>query len=308
MEAREVDNLNRSVSQLGLEEEDDGLSFLPGGGAPPLTEEFRTWTIAGRFLTSKLIKFDIMQRVMAAAWKPALGVRIVQEGEGLFFFHFYHVKDASRIIEEGPWSFDNATLVCKLLEPGEIVLAHDLNFVDMWVQVHDLPHGYTSPAILEAVGIFVGLFLKHDRSPVSGVQRVFYRIRVSLDVRRPLRRKMKLTKKDGVVVWVHFKYERLNDFCFFCGIMGHISKHCREAVLSSLDPAEYPEYPFDASLRAGGGKRNLGLGYHGYGSKTHGLRRETNQRIHWEQWVWSPKEIWGWKLLLKGKGVRKKGR
>ncbi|VFQ76992.1 unnamed protein product [Cuscuta campestris] len=194
---------------------------------------------------------------MDAAWKPTLGVRIVQEGEGLFFFHFYHVKDASRIIEEGPWSFDNATLVCKLLDPGERVLANHLNFVNMWVQVHDLPHGYTSPAILEAVSRFVGVFLKHDRSPASGVQRSFYRIRVLLDVRRPLRRRMKLTKKDGVVVWVYFKYEWLNDFCFFCGIMGHIAKHCREAVLSSLNAEEYP---FNASLRAGGRKKDSGFG------------------------------------------------
>ncbi|VFQ87459.1 unnamed protein product [Cuscuta campestris] len=39
--------------------------------------------------------------------------------------------------------------------------------------------------------------------------------------------------------------------------MGHLAKHCRGAVLSSLEPEDYP---FDASLRAGGRKKEPGLG------------------------------------------------
>ncbi|VFQ75806.1 unnamed protein product [Cuscuta campestris] len=256
MEGGDVDGLNQRVSGLDLDDEAEGLSFLPEGGAPVPTVEFRTWTIAGRFLSNKVIKFDIMQRVMAAAWKSAMGVRIVQEGE-VFLFHFYHVKDATRIIEEGPWSFDNATLVCKLLDEGEKVLATDLNCAEMWVQVHNLPFGYSSPAILEAIGNFVGGFVKIDVSPIPQTQRPYFRVRVAVDVRRPLRRKMKLTKRDGSVVWVQFQFERLNNFCFFCGVMGHLAKHCRGAVLSSLEPEDYP---FDASLRAGGRKKESGLG------------------------------------------------
>ncbi|VFQ58504.1 unnamed protein product [Cuscuta campestris] len=151
MEGGVVDRLNIGVVQLDLDEEQEGLSFLPNGGAPPAEINLHTWTIAGRFLTDNVIKFDIMQRVMAAAWKPALGVRIVQKDDNLYLFHFFHMKDATRIIEEGPWSFDNATLVMKLLSPGEVVEAKDLNMVQMWVQIYDLPDGYTSLEILEAV-------------------------------------------------------------------------------------------------------------------------------------------------------------
>ncbi|VFQ59155.1 unnamed protein product [Cuscuta campestris] len=152
MEGRDVDRLNIGVTQLDLDEEQEGLSFLPNGGAPTTEISLHTWTIDGRFLTDKVIKFDIMQRVMAAAWKLALGVRIVQKDDNLYLFHFFHMKDATRIIEEGPWSFDNATLVMKLLSPGEVVEAKDLNLVQMWVQIYDLPDGYTSLEILEAVG------------------------------------------------------------------------------------------------------------------------------------------------------------
>ncbi|VFQ82721.1 unnamed protein product [Cuscuta campestris] len=153
MEGRDVNRLNIGVAHLDLDEEQEGLSFLPDSGAPTAETSLRTWTIAGRFLTDKVIKFDIMQRVMAAAWKPALGVRIVQKDDNLYLFHFFHMKDATRIIEEGPWSFDNATLVMKLLSPGEVVETKDLNMVQMWVQIYDLPDGYTSLEILEAVDL-----------------------------------------------------------------------------------------------------------------------------------------------------------
>ncbi|RAL45053.1 hypothetical protein DM860_003812 [Cuscuta australis] len=255
MEGRDVDRLNIGVTQLDLDEEQEGLSFLPNGGAPTTEISLHTWTIDGRFLTDKVIKFDIMQRVMAAAWKLALGVRIVQKDDNLYLFHFFHMKDATRIIEEGPWSFDNATLVMKLLSPGEVVEAKDLNLVQMWVQIYDLPDGYTSLEILEAVGKFVGNFVKHDTSP--SIHRSYFRVRVSIDVKKPLRRRMKPTKRDCGVVWVNFKYERLNGFCFYYGIMGHIAKHCRDAVLSYLEPGEYP---FDASLRAGGRKKDTSYG------------------------------------------------
>ncbi|VFQ92152.1 unnamed protein product [Cuscuta campestris] len=140
MENDAVEDLNREVSRIGLGKEDIEISFEEID-AGPRVDLPPTWIIAGRFLTSRPIKFDAMKQVMAMAWKPALGVYVTQDEEGLYLFHFYHVKDAMRIIDEGPWSFDNATLVCKLLSPGEMVKADDLHFVEMWVQIHNLPFG-----------------------------------------------------------------------------------------------------------------------------------------------------------------------
>lgn len=52
------------------------------------------------------------------------------------------------------------------------------------------------------------------------------RIRVSIDVRKPLKRRMKLKKEAGEWIWIDFKYERLNIFCFICGLLGHTEKQC----------------------------------------------------------------------------------
>lgn len=36
--------------------------------------------------------------------------------------------------------------------------------------------------------------------------------------------------KDTEPVWVDFRYERLGDFCYSCGCLGHIDKGCSKGV------------------------------------------------------------------------------
>lgn len=59
---------------------------------------------------------------------------------------------------------------------------------------------------------------------------------------------MKLIKRDKSLSWVSFKYERLQTFCFFYGMLGHSCKFCLKAR-NAVTPIE--QYPYKASLRVG---------------------------------------------------------
>jgi hypothetical protein len=52
------------------------------------------------------------------------------------------------------------------------------------------------------------------------------RIRVQIDVRKPLKIDYKVKDKEGEWCIVKFKYEKLGIFCFVCGIMGHAENKC----------------------------------------------------------------------------------
>lgn len=78
----------------------------------------------------------------------------------------------------------------------------------------------------------------------AATRRGFKRVRVSVNVSKPLKRMMKMTKRDGGVAWVTFKYERLTTFYFFCGMIGHTDKFCSAALDSSLQTDQYPYGPF----------------------------------------------------------------
>ncbi len=47
------------------------------------------------------------------------------------------------------------------------------------------------------------------------------RVRVRLDISKPLCRGRKLGLVKGVEGWVSFEYERMPNFCYWCGIPNH---------------------------------------------------------------------------------------
>lgn len=75
------------------------------------------------------------------------------------------------------------------------------------------------------MGEFFGEFLEYDHKNNTSIWREFMRIKVRLDVRKPLKRKKKIIRRNGEEVIVSCKYERLGDFCFTCGIMSHTERY-----------------------------------------------------------------------------------
>ncbi|XP_019158837.1 PREDICTED: uncharacterized protein LOC109155670 [Ipomoea nil] len=241
--------LGRRWADVTLNDEEDDI-FVPAveEGAEQPAETAPTWRLVGRFLTTKHVKAEYMSQVMASVWQPVKGVRVSELQPGLFLFVFFHDTDIQLVLDGGPWSFENHTFVCKKIHDGEILVSVPLDSVDMWIQVHDLPLGYTSDLILEQVGNFLGVFIKIDDRFANAPWKTFYRIRVSISVLKPLKRRMKLMKRDKTTCWVNFKYERLHNFCYFCGMMGHLHKYCLKARDAKI-PVE--QYPYDENLRAG---------------------------------------------------------
>ena len=55
----------------------------------------------------------------------------------------------------------------------------------------------------------------------------FYRIRVELDITKPIRRWVKFQDlKTKEMLRYDVKYERMPTFCYFCGSVGHADKNC----------------------------------------------------------------------------------
>ncbi|XP_019157459.1 PREDICTED: uncharacterized protein LOC109154031 [Ipomoea nil] len=232
--------------------EEEGAVFMPGGeedgaeGGGKGEEE--TWRVVGRFLTQKLIKLDFMRQVLASVWQPVRGVQVTEIQRGLFLFVFFHKTDMDYVLNGGPWAFENNALMCREVLDGVNPVDVKLDMIDMWVQLHDMPKGYTSHAILEQAGNFLGSFVKHDERFEGAPWLNFHRIWVSIPVDRPLWRRMRLMKRDKTTTWVNFRYERLHKFCYFCGYMGHLHTFCLQAREAEI-PVE--RYLYGPDMRAG---------------------------------------------------------
>ena len=90
------------------------------------------------------------------------------------------------------------------------------------------------------IGDYIGKFVESDHNNFTGHWRSYMRIRVKLDVRRPLKRRMKIKKEGSDWCWVNFKYERLPSFCYYCGLMGHSDFFCIKMLQNDVMEAPRP--------------------------------------------------------------------
>jgi hypothetical protein len=89
--------------------------------------------------------------------------------------------------------------------------------------MYKLPLGMMSRETGEAIGEEIGEFME-----VSGVEDdlavgKYPRVKVRKDIIKPLMRgKMVEVDEKGRTIWCPFEYDYLLDFCYICGIIGHL--------------------------------------------------------------------------------------
>nr|KYP46012.1 hypothetical protein KK1_032396 [Cajanus cajan] len=143
-----------------LEEDLEGLIIKDGNDAG--TSNLVNLSFVGRFLTDRPIRAHIMKNRMASIWGPGKGVSIPKIKPWVFLFQFYHPLDLKRVLDNGPWNFENNILIVSKIFESDIPKDIPLNHVDVWVQVHNFPAGFISQNIGEHLGNSLGTFLDYD--------------------------------------------------------------------------------------------------------------------------------------------------
>ncbi|XP_074374460.1 uncharacterized protein LOC141714863 [Apium graveolens] len=156
------------------------------------------YVLVGKFLTEKNINFNAMQNVMAAFWRLKEGMEVHDMGDSRYSFVQYHKIDMQRIVEGGPWSFEQAMFILHELAPTEDPSMVKLQNADIWVQIYDIPRGFLSENILRSVGDLVGRYIRLDPKNFDGTWKSFVRIRVAVNVEKPLKRRLRI-KREGIV-------------------------------------------------------------------------------------------------------------
>lgn len=184
MEQQKYD-INELYARLTIEDEEDGGMVVANEEIQQNKEAF---ILIGRFLTEKNINFNAMQNVLSSLWRPKEGMEIHDIGDMRYSFVFYHPMDVQKVDDGGPWSFEQGTLVYKQLTGEEDPKEIALNEIDIWVQIYDLPKGFASEVILKSVANYIGVFVSSDPTNLNGTWKLSYRIRVRMDVGKPLKR------------------------------------------------------------------------------------------------------------------------
>ncbi|KAM0913024.1 hypothetical protein ACQ4PT_012401 [Festuca glaucescens] len=248
-------------------EEETDLDF--SAEIDDLMEEVR-WIALFRVHTSKAFSHAAMFKQMRNAWSTAQDVTFKTKGENLFLAQFHCLGDWNRVMDGGPWLFRNAALVMVEYDGFTNVDDYKLDKIPVWTRIQGIPEGLMKKKELaEKVARKVGdppITVIVNEGIINSSK--YLRARVHVVLSRPLVRLVPITLKERKVYPV--QYEKLPDFCNFCGMIGHIVTECGDGV-HPKDQCQWGEWlkvAFEPSFPSGGGRGGGNRG--GFGNRGRG--------------------------------------
>lgn len=186
------------------------------------------------------------------------GVHIKSIANQRYLFQFFHEANVRMVLDGGPWTFDNNALILARLNQGLIPTKIPLIHTNIWVCIYDLPAGFTSEKTGRILGNHISSFLQFDPKSIASSWMDYMRIKVALDVKIPLKKGKKIMLPDGSSSKVRYNYERLPNFCFVCGLLGHVEKFCPKVRIciadgTAVERAWGPELRVNLSRTKGNG-------------------------------------------------------
>ena len=227
-----------------------GLSISDTEGPTfDLEEELATseYIIAGKFYTRKALNMEAIASTFMPLWRSRNGFKVKNMGNHIVLFTFDNKHEVDSILSNEPWSFDKHLLVLQRYDKDEPIEDLKFNSTTFWVQVHDIPVRFMNPKVAEGICSTVGTVVRKSETEMNGGS--FMRVRVNVDVTRPLSRERMVLVGQSREKWVSFKYERLPNICYWCGCLNHDDRDC-EVWLNSEGSLKVEEQKFGPWLRA----------------------------------------------------------
>lgn len=186
--------------------------------------------LVGQVMGRRPIHWDNFTSLVSKLWSSTLGVEVKRlSKDNRFLFSFKHIKDKLRALQGGPWHYNKHLIIL-----GEVPMIGSpelmelrLTVCDFHVRVKGLPWGRTSWKIAECVGNTIGEFRDVDLNVDGSNPHAYLRIRVGINVEKPIPRVTDhISSSKGEQIQLSLSYEKLPNFCYFCGVMGHTVKDC----------------------------------------------------------------------------------
>lgn len=239
------ESLNELWSSWYKSETEEGTTIIDRSLVPPVSN-----ALIFCFVSKKTIGIRDLASALNAIWKPSAPANFFAIGDGVYIAGFENSLDCNKVMVRQPWQLSNSLMVFKKAVGNEKIVDLVLNEVPFWVQIHGLEIQLLTRYVGELLGSKIGRVLEVDCATNSLAWGKCLRVRVLLNVAKPLMRGTKVNF-NGVTSIVIFRYEKLCDFCFMCGKLDHLDRDCPSLFVHE-GPVVRGKRQYEAWLKAEG--------------------------------------------------------
>ncbi|XP_042958084.1 uncharacterized protein At4g02000-like [Carya illinoinensis] len=238
-----ADALDELYASLSLTEKENEVVSVETSRLEDVLER-RASCLIMKLLINKHYNRDAFKQTMRKVWNLVKGVKLCDLNTEFTLVEFEDTRDKIKVMREGPWSFNKHLVLLKefdgRLQIGKIELVH----APFWVRLHDLLLMARNEYIRRLVGGVLGEVLEVDLDKGEMEWGEYMRVRVLINISKPLLRQKRMIVEEGVSCWVRFSYERLPDLSFHCEILGHTLKECEAIDANQVDCQRLPYGPW----------------------------------------------------------------
>jgi hypothetical protein len=146
---------------------------------------------------------EAFKTVLSRIWRILNGVIFKELDDNIWLFEFEDADDMLRVLARRPWSYDRQILVINEFDGTIPSSQMAFNHSSFWVQIHDMPLLCMTKGIGMKIGGSMGRLLDVDLAGEGAGWGRCLRIRVEIDLSKPLERGRAL-KLEGKSHWVIF--------------------------------------------------------------------------------------------------------
>lgn len=245
-----------------------------------------------KVLSEKFVPSGAIEQSLGWVWCPLKGIGCKDLGDNHFLVTFYQVSGKKRAMEDGPWMVGRD--LKELVIVADFVASKTLEEIDftsipIWVRVFKLPLGMINQEAGKIIGDEIGKCMDVDLGDNVADAGCFLRVKVRLDISCPLRRGiMVFDEVNNIERWCPLRYEFLPEFCYVCGVIGHVDKVCEKRKEGDTNLQYDRSLRFIPERRKGstemgssgsGGRRTPFWSFSGGGGRQH---FSNNNRDRWD--------------------------
>lgn len=200
-------------------------------------------TLVGKIMVDRRLNKGAVKDILSKAWGNLQELQVTNVGTNLFLFTFKFENEALEVVKKEPWYVMGKLISLQMWIPQASVYEIDFSTVHFWVQLHSLPsENMNVRSAAKLLNLIGEVFEIEDPLFEGNLIRPFIRARVRINVFKPLSTGCWVPRRNLPKVWVFIKYERLQDFCYKCGVMGHDQRKCQKERAMSALHKEIPRY------------------------------------------------------------------